>query len=34
MFAQELAKRGLNSKMDQAYAAELAELPSVQAKSA
>jgi hypothetical protein len=34
VFAQELAKRGLNSKMDQAYAAELAELPSVQAKSA
>ena len=25
-FAQELAKRGLSSKMDQAYAAELAEL--------
>src|SRR5262249_59316563 len=35
LFAQELAKRGLASKMDQAYAAELAELsPSVQAKSA
>jgi hypothetical protein len=32
IFAQELAKRGLASKMDQAYAAELAELP--QAKSA
>ena len=28
MFAQELAKRGLGSQMEQAYAAELAELPS------
>ena len=34
IFAQELARRGLAPKMDQAYAAELAELPSVQAKSA
>jgi hypothetical protein len=33
VFAQELAKRGLASKMDQAYAAELAELEP-QAKSA
>src|ERR1700704_708812 len=33
IFAQELAKRGLAPKMDQAYATELAELPSVQAKS-
>jgi hypothetical protein len=32
MFAQELARRGLSSRMDQAYAAEAAELP--QAKSA
>ena len=34
MFAQELAKRGLTPRMDQAYAAELAELPKLQAKSA
>jgi len=32
IFAQELAKRGLASKMDQAYAAEAVDLP--QAKSA
>jgi len=32
IFAQELAKRGLTAKMDQAYANEMAELP--QAKSA
>jgi oxalate decarboxylase/phosphoglucose isomerase-like protein (cupin superfamily) len=34
IFAQELAKRGLTPRMDQAYAAELAELPKLQAKSA
>jgi oxalate decarboxylase/phosphoglucose isomerase-like protein (cupin superfamily) len=32
IFAQELARRGLSSRMDQAYAAEMADLP--QAKSA
>jgi hypothetical protein len=30
MFAQELAKHGLTPKMDQAYAAELADLPALQ----
>jgi oxalate decarboxylase/phosphoglucose isomerase-like protein (cupin superfamily) len=34
LFADELAKRGLAPNMDQAYAAERAELPDVQARSA
>jgi hypothetical protein len=34
MFADELAKRGLAPRMDQAYAQELADLPPPAAKSA
>ena len=34
MFADELAKRGLTARMDQAYAQELADLPPPAAKSA